>query len=86
MRGSDSLFVDHAPPVPAAVALATFDPDLKISTTTASVSLAVPLNVGLVLLEGELGWLSTTEGDLVSIVNVTMLLLPVLPASSVCSA
>jgi hypothetical protein len=52
-----------------------FEP-AKIETTTGVVSLAVPVNVGVVLFESEAGWASVTTGGLVSTLNVTGWLTP----------
>jgi len=45
-------------------------------TTTLVVSLAEPLNRGVVSFDGDGGWFSVTVGELVSTTNVTGELLP----------
>jgi hypothetical protein len=68
------------PPVPPAVALATGEPVALgpgyIQTTTSVVSLAVPVNDGVVSLKRAGGALSVTWGEEVSIVNVRGSLTP----------
>src|SRR5438445_754713 len=70
----------HLPPVPGAVALATFSPaglvPLKISTVTCVSSLAVPENDGVVSFDGDGGASSVTVGASVSTTNLTGMLLP----------
>jgi hypothetical protein len=71
----------QASPVPATVAVALAvgvapDEVPLISTVTPVVSLAVPLNVGLVLLEGVAGWFSVTCGDSMLTEKAIELLVP----------
>ena len=65
----------QSPPVPEAVAVETTAPFVVapawIWTVTGVVSLAKPLNDGVVSLDGETGWSNVTVGELVSTVNVT---------------
>src|SRR2546426_150030 len=57
-----------------------------MSTVTALVSLAVPLNVGDGLLDGDFGCVKVTAGAVVSTVNVTGVLAPSgLPANELFS-
>jgi len=55
-------------------------------TVTGVLSVAVPLNAGVVLLERRAGELSVTWGGAVSIVKVCAAVVPVLPAVSSCVA
>jgi hypothetical protein len=50
--------------------------ELKTWTTTVVVSLAVPVNVGFVLLDGDFGGVKPTVGGAVSTVNMIGLLAP----------
>jgi hypothetical protein len=72
-----SLPALKAPPLGAAVALVTSRlAELKMWTTTEVVSLALPVKVGLVLLDGDFGGVRVTVGGAVLTVNVIGLLSP----------
>ena len=77
-------------PVPAAVAFETSVPfavaPAWIWTVTGVVSLAVPLNDGVVLSDGDSGGFNVTVGAAVSTVNVTGRLSPVSAERLVCVA
>jgi hypothetical protein len=76
--GEAALDVQGPPvPVPLADAVGVAPEEIPlISTVTPVVSVAVPLNVGVVLLESVAGWFSLTWGDSVLIVKATELLVP----------
>ena len=72
--GGEALLEVHAPPLPGAVAPATTVPfasvPLKIWIVTGSLSLAVPVNAGVLSLDTFGGALSVTVGEVMSTVNV----------------
>ena len=81
----------QVPPVPEAPALETTGPAALdpawISIVTASVSPALPVNDGVVSLEGDFGWFRVTCGGAVSTVKVTVALTPAgLPSELGCVA
>ena len=76
-----------APPLGAVAFVTSRLAELKIWTTTEGVSLAVPVKVGLVLLEGDFGCVRVTVGGAVLTVNAIGLLSPAgFPAELGCTA